>query len=62
MKKLFFIVNLVAGRATIGSMLGEIIDEFNKSEYEVTVHITQNGEDARSKAAYACDNSFDIIV
>lgn len=49
MKKLFFIVNLVAGRASIGSMLGEIINEFNKSEFEVTVHITQSGEDAQKK-------------
>lgn len=62
MKKLFFIVNLVAGRATIGSMLGEIIDEFNKSGFEVTVHITQSGEDAREKAVYACENGFDLLV
>lgn len=62
MKRLFFIVNLIAGRATIGSMLGEIIDEFNKSEFEVTVHITQSGEDAREKAVYACENGFDLLV
>lgn len=62
MKKLFFIVNLVAGRASIGSMLGEIINEFNKSEFEVTVHITQSGEDAQKKAAYACENGYDLLV
>ena len=62
MKKLFFIVNLVAGRASIGSMLGEIINEFNKSEFEVTVHITQSGEDAQKKAAYACENSYALLV
>ncbi len=62
MKKLFFIVNLVAGRASIGSMLGEIINEFNKSEFEVTVHITQSDEDAQKKAAYACENGYALLV
>lgn len=62
MKKLFFIVNLVAGRASIGSMLGEIINELNKSEFEVTVHITQSGEDAQKKAAYACENGYALLV
>lgn len=62
MKKLYFIVNLIAGKATISSMLGEIIDEFNKSGYEVTVHITQNGTDARERSHYACCNGFDLIV
>ncbi len=62
MKKLYFIVNLVAGRATIGSKLSEIIDEFNKSDYEVTIHITQNSYDASEKALYACENDFDLLV
>ncbi len=62
MKKLFFIVNLIAGKATIGAMLGEIIDEFVKAGYEVTVHITQSGTDAREKSHYACINGYDIIV
>lgn len=62
MQKLYFIVNLVAGRATIGDKLGEIIDEFNKAGFEVTVHITQSGDDASECAAYACENGFDIIV
>lgn len=62
MKKLYFIVNLLAGRATIGDKLGEIIDEFNKADYEVTVHITQSGSDASECAAYACDNDFDILA
>ena len=62
MKKLYFIVNLVAGKATIGSMLGDIIDEFIKSGYEVTTHITQNGKDAREKSHYACSTGYDLIV
>lgn len=62
MKKLYFIINLVAGRATIGYKLGEIIDEFNKADYEVTVRITQNSDDASKQALYACENGFDLLV
>lgn len=62
MKKLYFIINLVAGRATIGYKLGEIIDEFNKADYEVTVRITQNGDDASEQSLYACENGFDLLV
>ena len=62
LKKLYFIVNLIAGRATIGDKLGEIIDEFNKADYEVTVHITQSGTDACDSSLYACENGFDLIV
>lgn len=62
MKKLFFIVNLVAGKATIGAVLGEILDEFTKAGYEVTVHITQSGTDACEKSHYACCNGYDLIV
>lgn len=62
MKKLYFIVNLIAGRATIGNMLGEIIDEFNKADYDVTVRITQSATDAREKAQYACENGYDLLV
>ena len=62
MKRMFFIVNLIAGRADIGDRLGEILDLFTKAGYEVTVHITQNGTDASEKARYACDNGFDVLV
>ena len=62
MKKLFFIVNLVAGKALISEKLGKIIDEFVKAGYEVTVHTTQSGDDATVKAEYACANGFDLIV
>ncbi len=62
MKKMFFIVNLIAGRAEIGERLGEIIDLFTKAGYEVTVHITQNSTDASVKAKYACENGFDVLV
>lgn len=62
MKTLYFIVNLIAGKATIGSMLGEIIDEFNKADYEVTIHITQSSSDAQEKTRYACAHGYDLIV
>lgn len=62
MKKLYFIINLVAGRATIGYKLGEIIDEFNKTDYEVTVRITQSSDDASEQALYACENGIDLLV
>lgn len=62
MKKLYFIVNLIAGKATVGNMLGEIIDEFNKADYDVTVRVTQSATDAREKAQYACENGYDILV
>lgn len=62
MKKLYFIVNPIAGRATIGDKLCEIIDEFNKADYEVTVHITQSADDASFSSKYACDNGFDLLV
>ena len=62
MKRLYFIVNLVAGKAEIGEHIGEVIREFNKSNYEVVVHITQDSNDACKSAAYACNNYFDLIV
>lgn len=62
MKKMYFIVNLIAGRADIGDKLGEVIDEFNKADYEVTVYITQTSGDASERAHYACDNNYDVIV
>lgn len=62
MRKIYFLVNLLAGRATIGEKIGEIINEFNKAGFEVTVHVTQSGSDATEKAEYACKNGYDILV
>ena len=62
MKKIYFIANLLAGRATINSCLGEIIRELNKADYEVTVRITMSGTDACEQSAYACANGYDMIV
>lgn len=62
MIKIYFIVNLVAGKAMISENLGNIINAFTKIGGEVTVHPTQSGKDASDSAYYACENNFDIIV
>lgn len=62
MKKMYFIVNLIAGKAVIAKKLGRIIDEFVKADYEVTVHTTQSSEDAVKATQYACGAGFDMIV
>jgi YegS/Rv2252/BmrU family lipid kinase len=62
MKKIYFIINLVAGKAVISKKLGEIINEFVKEGYEVTTHTTQSGEDAVEQAVYACENGYDRLI
>lgn len=62
MKKMYFIANLVAGRANISEKLGEIINRFTKAGYEVTVYITQSSGDATERTLYACENDFDVLV
>lgn len=62
MKKLYFIVNLVAGKAIINKKLGKIIDRFTRAGYEVTVHVTQNRSDAGQQAIYACESGFDVLA
>jgi lipid kinase, YegS/Rv2252/BmrU family len=62
MQKIYFILNLVAGKAVIAKKLGGIIDEFVKADFEITVHTTQSGEDAMNAAKYACSSGFDMLV
>lgn len=62
MKKMYFVINLVAGKAVISKKLGKIIDEFVKEGYEVTTHTTQSGEDAVEQAIYACENGYDGLI
>jgi YegS/Rv2252/BmrU family lipid kinase len=62
MKKIYFIFNLMAGKAVIGDMLGDIIDRFTKAGYEVTARPTQENGDAVQAAEYACESNFDMIV
>ncbi|MBE6849976.1 MAG: diacylglycerol kinase family lipid kinase [Ruminococcus sp.] len=46
MKRIYYICNLQAGKATISSKIGSIIDMMTKAGYEVTVHPTQASFDA----------------
>lgn len=62
MKKLYFILNLQSGKATISSKLALVIDMFTKAGYEVTARPTQERMDACAAAKYACGQGFDIIV
>lgn len=62
MRRMYFVVNLVAGKAMIAEKLGKIIDEFTKADFEVTIHTTQSSDDAARAAEYACANSFDLLV
>lgn len=62
MKKLYFILNLKSGKATISSKLAVVIDMFTKAGYEVTARPTQERMDACAAAKYACGQGFDLIV
>ncbi len=62
MKRIYFIFNLVAGKAVINDMLGDIIDAFTKAGYEVTARPTQDSGDAVQAATYACEGGFEFIV
>lgn len=62
MKKMYFAVNLVAGRGLIAKKLGNIIEKFTKSGYEVTVHTTISAIDTAKAARYACENGYDLLV
>ena len=62
MKKVYLIINLTAGKAVISEYLGKIVDEFIKTDYEVTIHTTQSSDDAVYAAKYACENGFDLLV
>ena len=62
MKKLYFIVNLQAGKAEIGDYLAEILNKMTRAGYEVTVHPTQAPLDATYMAAKAAQSGeFDAI-
>lgn len=62
MKKMYFILNLQSGKATISSKLALVIDMFTKAGYEVTARPTQERMDACAAAKYACGQGFDLIV
>lgn len=60
-RKLLFILNPLSGKAQIKNHLIEILDLFTKNGYEVTVHPTQCGGDARDVVA-ARGNEYNLVV
>ena len=62
MKSIYFVFNMRSGKAAISSKLANVINEFTKEGYEVTVHPTQSRGDAADAALYACDKQYDLIV
>lgn len=61
MKKLLFILNPCAGQRKANRFLAEIIEIFNRADYEVVVHVTAERDDAR-KTARAYADKTDVIV
>lgn len=61
MKKLFLVMNPCSGKKRANKVLAEIIDVFNRADYEVTAYMTAaRGDATRAAAARAPD--FDRIV
>lgn len=60
-KKMFFVYNPYAGKATIRNKLLDIIDIFVKGGYEVTVYPTQAEGDAVYRVA-ELEDQYDIVV
>ena len=61
MKKLFLVMNPCSGKKRANKVLAEIIDVFNRADYEVTAYMTAaRGDATRAAAARAAD--FDRIV
>lgn len=63
MKKVYYICNLRSGKAAVAEYLAEILNQFTKASYEVTVHPTQFIGDAMQCAKNVCDSEqYDLIV
>lgn len=61
MKKLLFILNPFAGQRKANKLLTEIVEIFNRADYEVTVYITAGQDDARRTAKHYAEQ-MDVIV
>lgn len=60
-KRMLFIFNPKAGKGKIKTNLLDVVDVFNKSDYEVIIHATQQPKDAYEKAKDYADK-VDLIV
>ncbi len=62
MKRIYYIINLRAGKAAVGNKLGAILDCMTKAGCDVTVHPTQAAQDAAICAAAAAESGlYDYI-
>ncbi len=62
MKRIYYICNLQAGKATLSYKIGSILDMMTKAGYEVTVHPTQASFDAVLCTTAAADSGkYDYI-
>ncbi len=61
MKNLLFVVNPRSGKEQLRTRLLDIIDLFNKYGYKVTIHITQDSQDA-SQVVRECAQGQDLLV
>ncbi len=62
MKRIYYIINLKAGKAALGNKLGAILDCMTKAGYDATVHPTQAAQDAAISAVAAADSGlYDYI-
>ncbi len=62
MKKVLFITNPVAGRLGSRAALYDVLNEFNKKNYDVTAKITQYRGHAAALAAGAQEAGYDAVV
>ena len=60
-KKLLFIFNPCSGKGQIKNKLMEVIDIMVKAGYEVTIHSTQDREDAMQKVKNEAKN-YDLVI
>ncbi|MGN8631366.1 diacylglycerol/lipid kinase family protein [Blautia sp. HCP3S3_G3] len=60
-KKMFFVFNPKAGKGKIKAHLLDVVDVFNKSNYEVIIYATQKPKDAYEKAKEYAEQ-VDLIV
>ncbi|MBR0085297.1 MAG: acylglycerol kinase family protein, partial [Lachnospiraceae bacterium] len=61
MKKLLLIANPHSGKGQIKKYITDIIDIFNREDYEVSVHLTQGPRDAY-KVAKNAGRRYDMIA
>ena len=62
MKKLFLVMNPCSGKKRANKVLAEIIDVFNRADYEVTAYMTAARGDATRAAAEGAADAAGVSV